>query len=64
MKAITYILLLLLIFLSANSNLMSQDKRPVFIGIQPSFTRETFYEEGEFDINVVQCLAFTFRIQN
>jgi len=28
-------------------------KRPVFIGIQPGYTAEQFYDEGEIDLNVI-----------
>ncbi len=31
----------------------SQDKRPIFIGLQPGFTVEPFYEKNEFDINII-----------
>lgn len=33
--------------------LLSQEKRPVFIGLQPGITKEQFYERDEFDINVI-----------
>ena len=35
---------------------ISQEKRPIFIGLQPSFTKETFYEKNEFDINIIPLM--------
>jgi len=31
----------------------TQEKRPLFIGIQPGFTKEKFYEKNEMDINIL-----------
>lgn len=37
----------------------AQEKRPIFIGLQPGYTNEPFYEKNELDINVI---PFTFQI--
>ncbi len=51
----TFVIYLLLFM--GSEIVQAQDKRPVFIGVQPSFTRETFYEDGEFDINIVPIIV-------
>lgn len=51
-----YLFLFCFIILSLN-HIYSQEKHPVFIGLQPSFTKETFYEKNEFDINIVPLLV-------
>lgn len=43
--------------LICNNYLTAQEKRPIFIGIQPSYTAEQFYEENELDINVIPLLV-------
>lgn len=45
-------LLLLFVMMSA-CLLNAQAQRPIFLGIQPGMTVEPFYEEGEFDLNIV-----------
>lgn len=35
------------------------NKRPIFIGLQPGYTAEQFYDEGELDINII---PITFQI--
>lgn len=57
MKSIRYIFVTLTLLLISNTLIYAQEKRPIFIGIQPSFTKETFYEEGEFDINIVPLIV-------
>lgn len=57
MKTITYVAVFLYLLLISQSFVHAQEKRPVFIGLQPSFTRETFYEEGEFDVNIVPLMV-------
>lgn len=32
---------------------MTQEKRPLFIGIQPGYTKEKFYDKNELDINIL-----------
>ncbi len=54
-KHIQYPLLLLFIFSCAHKS-FAQDKRPIFLGLQPSYTAEPFYEKGELDINVVPLM--------
>lgn len=49
MKAISTIVLICIMISFGYSQ---QEKRAFFIGIQPSFTKEKFYEKNEFDINV------------
>lgn len=51
-----YLILFSLITLCLNQ-LYSQEKRPVFIGLQPSFTKETFYEKDELDINIIPLMV-------
>lgn len=51
--------LILLLIICFIDELRAQDKRPVFIGIQPGITQEPFYEKGEFDVNIT---PFTFQI--
>lgn len=31
----------------------AQDKKPIFIGLQPGFTAEPYYDKNEFDINII-----------
>jgi len=50
-------ILVLFLFLS-NVKSYSQDHKPVFLGIQPGITKEDFYEDDEFDINI---LPFVFQ---
>lgn len=57
MKSTTYISILIIILTIANSSVLAQSKRPVFIGLQPSFTKETFYEKNEFDINIIPLIV-------
>ena len=57
MKPIKYFAAILNLLLISQTFVLAQEKRPVFIGLQPSFTRETFYEEGEFDINIVPLMV-------
>ena len=57
MKPIKYFAAFLNLLLISQTFVLAQEKRPVFIGLQPSFTRETFYEEGEFDINIVPLMV-------
>lgn len=44
------ILLLSLIFYL--SGVFAQERKPIFLGIQPAMTKEKFYDEDEFDINI------------
>jgi len=53
MKSLKYFTTIITLFLLTNSLIYAQEKRPFFIGLQPSFTKETFYEKNEFDINIV-----------
>jgi len=51
-----YIILKFILFhlLILNSlNIFSQERKPIFLGIQPGITKEEFYEKDEFDVNVV-----------
>ncbi len=57
MKSIVYISTLILLSLFSAASIYAQEKRPVFIGLQPSFTKETFYEKDEFDINIVPLMV-------
>ena len=57
MKLIKYSSVFILLYLITSSIIYAQDKRPVFIGLQPSFTKETFYEKNEFDINVIPLIV-------
>ena len=57
MKLIKYSSAFFLLYLITSSIIYAQDKRPVFIGLQPSFTKETFYEKNEFDINVIPLIV-------
>ena len=48
----------ILVFLIAFTfNLSAQEKRPLFIGLQPSVTVEQFYDENELDINAIPLLV-------
>ena len=49
MKRATLIFTLLLI----TTALLAQDKKPLFLGIQPGITKEKFYSKDEFDINII-----------
>lgn len=51
----TYVIYLL--FFTSSVIAQAQEKRPVFIGLQPSITKETFYEDDEFDINIVPLIV-------
>ena len=57
MKPTKYFKVIIILYLITNSIIYAQQKRPVFIGIQPSFTKETFYEKNEFDINIVPLMV-------
>lgn len=46
-------------FLLITSELYAQKKRPIFIGIQPGYTKEPYYEKNELDIYVI---PFTLQI--
>ncbi len=46
-------LIIISILFLMSVQLLSQEKRPVFIGLQPGITKEQFYEKDEFDINVI-----------
>ena len=48
MKTSLFTLILLL-----SVSLSAQDKKPFLLGIQPGITKEKFYEENEFDINII-----------
>ncbi|GEM_PF-996359 len=45
-------LFLLIIFIA-----FSQDKRPLFLGIQPGTTKEKFYSKNELDINILPLVV-------
>ncbi len=53
MKRHEVILIILILTIISLSVVKAQDKRPLFIGVQPSITKETFYEKDEFDVNIV-----------
>jgi hypothetical protein len=55
-KIMKNLLLSLLVSLLATT-LLAQDVRPVFIGLQPGITKEPFYVENAFDINVVPLVV-------
>lgn len=57
MKSHKYLSLIVMLYLITNSFIYAQDSRPVFIGLQPSFTKETFYEKNEFDINIIPLIV-------
>lgn len=40
-----------------SSTVFGQDKKPVFVGLQPGVTVEPFYEKGDFDVNVVPVVV-------
>lgn len=51
---------ILFLLLMLNSRfILGQEKHPVFIGVQPSITKETFYEKEDFDINIVPLVFQT-----
>ncbi len=52
-------LILVIVLIIGFSHLNAQDKRAIFIGIQPAFTKEKFYEKNEFDINVIPIVIQT-----
>lgn len=41
------------IMISFSGICMGQNKKPIFIGLQPGITKEKFYTENEFDVNVI-----------
>ena len=45
-----FIICIVMLFVSKS---WAQEKKPLFLGIQPSVTKEQFYDEGEFDINII-----------
>ncbi len=53
MTSLKYFSFIVLMLLLTNTIIYAQDKRPIFLGLQPSFTKETFYEKNEFDINIL-----------
>lgn len=46
----------LLFVLLCTSTVMSQERQRFFLGIQPAITVEPFYEEGEFDFNILPAV--------
>ena len=52
-----WIFLLNFLLLTGRSLAQPQEKKPVFIGIQPGYTAEPFYTENELDINVMPLLV-------
>lgn len=56
MKSLVYFSIIITTCLIITTPIYAQEKRPVFIGVQPSFTKETFYEKDEFDINIVPLM--------
>jgi hypothetical protein len=49
-------LLFIAILLTVNI-CFAQERKPVFVGLQPSITKEKFYDENEFDINVIPIVV-------
>jgi len=47
------IILTSLLGIAIYSTAFSQNKKPIWLGIQPAMTIEPFYPKGEFDLNVV-----------
>lgn len=52
----TSAIVILFFLLSTAHKINAQEKRPLFIGLQPSYTAEQFYEENELDINVIPLM--------
>lgn len=50
---ISITIIILFAFLAVHS----QEKKPVFIGIQPSITKEKSYEKDEFDLNILPLVV-------
>ena len=48
-----FLILLLFLLFTLFSKLGAQEKRPIFLGVQPAITKEKFYDDDEFDINIV-----------
>jgi hypothetical protein len=48
---------LVAIALTFSLNILAQTSRPHFVGFQPAMTIEPFYEEGEFDINLIPLVV-------
>jgi len=46
-------ILLFLSLLSISPILGQDERRPFFLGVNPSVTVEPFYEKGEFDVNIL-----------
>lgn len=47
-----YLVIVCLVIL--NLQVFSQEEStPIFVGVQPSVTKEKFYDKGEFDLNVI-----------
>ena len=46
-------LLIIGIFMLSVNKVWAQEKKPLFLGIQPAVTKEQFYDAGEFDINII-----------
>ncbi len=42
-----------LFFLIVTNGIFAQTTKPIFIGLEPAITKEKFYEEKEFDINII-----------
>jgi hypothetical protein len=59
-RIITIALILLTIY---NGSLFGQTKKQLYIGLQPGVTVEPFYEEGEFDLNLLPFI-FEFPINS
>ncbi len=57
MKSLKYLSSILILYIITNSIVYAQDSRPVFLGLQPSFTKETFYDKNEFDINIIPLIV-------
>lgn len=56
MKTISIVFLLIVLVTVGYSQ---EEKRALFIGLQPSLTKEKFYDENEFDINVFPIVVQT-----
>ena len=50
-------LLFIILLLTQAHFTYGQEKKPIFLGLQPSITQEKFYDDGEFDINVIPVVV-------
>ena len=44
--------LLIILLLMLSLNIAAQERKPILLGLQPAVTKEQFYKDNEFDVNI------------